>query len=182
MRRGLLLIPVVLFAGLVLVMGWLLLFAEDGRRNASIIPSALIGQPVPAFSLPPVEGASTPGFSSDDLKGQATIVNVFASWCVPCLAEHPLIAALAAEGIPVYGLDHKDQHVNAARWLATHGNPYTAVGADVDGRVSIDWGVTGVPETFVIDPEGIIRFKWTGPLTPELVADKLRPAYEAARQ
>lgn len=178
MHRALLIVPIVLFAGLVAVMGWLLLGAEQGARDASTIPSALLGKPVPDFVLPPVGSAIAGGFSTADLRGRPAIVNVFASWCVPCLAEHPLIAALAAEGWLVYGLNHKDKPANAARWLTTHGNPYTAVGADSDGRASIEWGVTGVPETFIVDADGIIRFKYAGPLTAELVARKLRPLLE----
>ena len=150
MRRLLLLLPVVAFVALVAVLGWLLVGADDGARDASAIPSALIGKPVPAFSLPPIDAAVPGGFTTADLKGRPAIVNVFASWCVPCLAEHPLIEQLAAEGHAVFGLNHKDARDAAAGWLARHGNPYIAVGADIDGRVSIEWGVTGVPEGFVI--------------------------------
>jgi len=178
MRRLLLLMPVALFAGLIAVMGWLLIGAEDGERNAATIPSALIDRPAPAFSLPPVDGATTPGFSTADLQGRPAIINVFASWCVPCLAEHPLISELAAEGYRVFGLNHKDAPEAAARWLAQHGNPYNAVGADVDGRASIEWGVTGVPETFIVDADGIVRYKYAGPLTADLVRRKLRPVLD----
>ncbi len=178
MRRLILIAPVALFAGLIAVMAWLLLGAEGGQRDASTIPSALIGKPAPDFDLPPVNGNIPGGFATADLKGRPTIVNVFASWCVPCLAEHPLIARLAEEGHAVYGLNHKDQPEAAAKWLARHGNPYTAVGADIDGRASIEWGVTGVPETFIIDAKGIVRFKYAGPLTPNLIARKLMPVLE----
>jgi cytochrome c biogenesis protein CcmG/thiol:disulfide interchange protein DsbE len=177
-RRLLLIVPVVLLAALVAIMGWLLVGADDGARDASTIPSALIGRPAPDFALPPVNAAIPGGFSTADLKGRPAIVNVFASWCVPCLAEHPLISALAAEGYRVFGLNHKDAPEAAARWLAAHGNPYTAVGADTDGRASIEWGVTGVPETFIVDAEGIVRFKYAGPLTPELIERKLRPVLD----
>jgi len=175
MRRLLLLLPAMLFAGLIVVMGWLLVGADGGKRDAATIPSALIGEPAPAFSLPPVDGAATAGFSTADLRGRPAIVNVFASWCVPCLAEHPLISELAAEGYRIFGLNHKDAPDAAAGWLARHGNPYTAVGADIDGRASIEWGVTGVPETFIVDADGIVRYKYAGPLTADLVRRQLRP-------
>jgi cytochrome c biogenesis protein CcmG/thiol:disulfide interchange protein DsbE len=178
-RRLLTIVPVALLAGLVGVLAWLLLGAEDGRRDASAIPSALIGRPAPQFDLPPVAAAIPGGFATADLRGRPAIVNVFASWCVPCLAEHPLISALAADGHTVFGLDYKDKPADAVRWLNEHGNPYAAVGADIDGRAGIEWGVTGVPETFVVDADGIVRFKHVGPLTPELVARKLRPVLEA---
>ena len=179
MNRALLIVPVAICAVLVGIMGWLLIGAEGGKRNAATIPSALIDRPAPEFDLPPVNDAIPGGFATADLKGRPSIVNVFASWCVPCLAEHPLIAALSAEGYEVYGLNHKDSPQAAARWLGVHGNPYKAVGADTEGRASIEWGVTGVPETFIVDADGIIRFKYAGPLTPELIARKLRPVLEA---
>ena len=178
MRRLLLIAPVALFAGLVAVLGWLMLGANEGARDASSIPSALIGKPVPTFTLPPINAHIPGGFATTDLKGRPAIVNVFASWCVPCLAEHPLITELAGKGHSVYGLNHKDAADAAANWLVRHGNPYTAVGADIDGRASIEWGVTGVPETFIVDPEGIIRFKYAGPLTADLVARKLMPVLD----
>jgi cytochrome c biogenesis protein CcmG/thiol:disulfide interchange protein DsbE len=168
----------VVFAGLVAVLGWLMLGADGGQRNTSTIPSALISQPVPQFSLPPVAPDIPGGFSTADLTGRPALVNVFASWCVPCLAEHPVIADLAREGLPVYGLNHKDAPEAARDWLKRQGNPYTAVGADTDGRASIEWGVTGVPETFVVDAAGVVRFKHVGPLTPDLVERKLRPVLD----
>lgn len=182
MNRAIVIVPLAIFAVLVAVMGWLLLFAEGGERDASTIPSALIGQPAPDFALPAVAPSVPGGFSTADLQGEPAIVNVFASWCVPCLAEHPIIAELAQQGWRVYGLNHKDKPGDALRWLETHGNPYTAVGADQDGRASIEWGVTGVPETFVVDAEGVIRFKWAGPLTPDLVQRKLQPVLDAVKQ
>jgi cytochrome c biogenesis protein CcmG/thiol:disulfide interchange protein DsbE len=182
MKRTYVILPLVAFVIVVGVFAWLLLFAEDGARDASTIPSALIGQPVPQFDLPAVHPSLPGGFSAADLKGEPAIVNVFASWCVPCLAEHPLIAALAQQGWRVYGLNHKDKPEDARRWLETHGNPYAAVGADTDGRASIEWGVTGVPETFIVDAEGVIRFKWAGPLTPELVTTRLQPVLDAVKK
>ncbi|CAN0374440.1 unnamed protein product [Discosporangium mesarthrocarpum] len=182
MTRAFVILPLAAFVAVIAVFAWLLLFAEDGARDASTIPSALIGQPVPDFTLPPVDPSIPGGFATADLRGEPAIVNVFASWCVPCLAEHPLIAALAKQGWRVYGLNHKDKPEDARRWLDTHGNPYTAIGADDDGRASIEWGVTGVPETFIVDAEGVIRFKWAGPLTPDLVANKLQPVLDTVKR
>lgn len=142
-------------------------------RNPREVPSPLIGRAVPKFSLPPVLGR-TLGLSDRDLKGEVSVVNVFASWCVPCRQEHPLIQRLARE-VPVHGLNYKDQPEDAARWLNELGDPYTRTGADLDGRVGIDWGVYGVPETFVIDRDGRIVYKQIGPIPPRVLEDKLLP-------
>ena len=151
------------------------------------MPSALIGKPVPAFSLPPLEGAvrdgqALPGFDSTSTAGApVTLVNVWASWCVPCRAEHPFITALGDdERIRLYGLNHKDQTVNAVKFLEELGNPYDAVGVDANGRVSIDFGVYGVPETFVIDRNGTIVHKFIGPVTESRLRSELLPAIEEA--
>jgi cytochrome c biogenesis protein CcmG/thiol:disulfide interchange protein DsbE len=138
------------------------------------IPSALIGKPVPTFNLEPVQNFG-PGFSSDDLKGQVAIVNVFASWCVPCRVEHGLWAEVAKQGIPIYGLNYKDTPGNASAWLAQLGNPYTRTGADRQGRVGIDWGVYGVPETFVVDEHGMIQLKFIGPVDRASLETKILP-------
>lgn len=128
------------------------------------IPSVLIGKPVPDFDLPPVQGRKL-GLATSDLKGEVTVVNFFASWCTACRAEHPLLMRLAASGIvPIHGINYKDQPADAVRWLASLGDPYTRTGADIDGRVGIDWGVYGMPETFVIDKDGIIAYKHIGPI------------------
>ena len=120
------------------------------------IPSVLIGKPVPEFDLPPVQSRSL-GLSTIDLRGEASLVNVWASWCVECRREHPVLMKLAEEGIvPVHGLNYKDKPDDAQDWLERLGDPYTRTGADIDGRVGIDWGVYGVPETFVIGPDGLI--------------------------
>ena len=126
-------------------------------RDPREIPSALIGKPVPAFALPPVEGR-TLGLSSADLKGEVSLVNVFASWCTACRYEHPLLMRLQAEGaVPIHGLNYKDKPDAATKWLAQLGNPYVETLVDPDGRIGIDYGVYGVPETFVIDQKGIVR-------------------------
>jgi cytochrome c biogenesis protein CcmG/thiol:disulfide interchange protein DsbE len=142
-------------------------------RNPAELPSVLINKPVPAFSLAPLEGLvadgkPVPGFSSDDLKGGITVVNVWASWCGPCRQEHPLLVDLAKDpSIRVVGINQRDNPDNARRFLGSLGNPYSAVGVDPNGRASIDWGVYGVPETFIVGPDGTIRHKHIGPLTPE---------------
>ena len=149
--------------------------------NPREVPSPLIGKSVPEFSLPPVKGR-TLGLSSNDLKGDVSLVNIFASWCVPCRQEHPFLLALQQEGlVPIYGLNYKDRPDDAGPWLDKLGDPYKRTGADVDGRVGIDWGVYGVPETFVIDQEGRIAYKHIGPITPQIVDEKIRPLVAALR-
>lgn len=157
-------------------------FAYGLTLNPSEIPSVLIGKPVPEFSLPPVQGRSL-GLSSGDLKGEVSLVNVFASWCVECRAEHPLLMQLAAEGtVPIYGLNYKDKPDDAANWLDTLGDPYSRTGADLDGRVAIDWGVYGVPETFVVDPSGTIVHKHIGALNRKTFSEEILPLIEKFRQ
>jgi cytochrome c biogenesis protein CcmG/thiol:disulfide interchange protein DsbE len=174
--RLLLLLPLVLFFGLVLA------FAMRLDRDPSGIPSALIGKPVPVFSLPPVKGREL-GLSSNDLTGDVSLVNVFASWCVACREEHPLLMRLKADGaVAVHGLDYKDEPDNAARWLNSMGDPYTRTGADRDGRVAIDWGVYGVPETFVVSRAGRIAYKQTGPLTAKDLEDTVLPLMRKLQQ
>ncbi len=149
--------------------------------NPREVPSPLIGKPVPAFALPPVQGR-TLGLSDRDLRGEVSLVNVFASWCAACRVEHPLLIELARKGtVPIHGLNYKDKPDEASRWLAELGDPYTRTGADLDGRVGIDWGVYGVPETFVVDRDGRIGFKHIGPLTPEVLQNKLLPLIERLR-
>jgi cytochrome c biogenesis protein CcmG, thiol:disulfide interchange protein DsbE len=169
------LIPVSIFIALALLLGWGL------AQNSRNIPSALIGKPVPQFSLPPVQGR-TLGLSSADLVGEVSIANVFASWCVACRDEHPLFMQLKTEGaVPIHGLNYKDQPENAARWLNTLGDPYTRTGADRDGRVAIDWGVYGVPETFVVTKDGRIAHKHIGPLTPRDLNETILPLVRKLR-
>jgi cytochrome c biogenesis protein CcmG, thiol:disulfide interchange protein DsbE len=158
MKRLLFFLPVVLFVavGIGLAVGL--------TRDPSVLPSVLIDKEVPAFDLPPLEGTNGPGFSSEDLDGQVSLVNVFASWCVPCRVEHPIFVRLAEQGVPIYGINYKDQPAKARAWLDELGNPFKRIGADTDGRVAIDWGVYGVPETFVVDREGRIRHRHVGPL------------------
>ena len=175
-RRLIVLVPLLAFVGVAIV------FAIGLKRDPSIVPSALIGKPAPDFSLPPVKGR-TLGLMTADLKGQVSLVNVFASWCVECRAEHPLLMRLARErAVPLYGLNYKDKPDDAAHWLDTMGDPYARTGADLDGRVAIDFGVYGVPETFVIDREGRIAFKQIGPITPKVLDETILPLVERLRQ
>lgn len=152
--------------------------ALDPRK----VPSPLIGKPVPAFSLPPVQGRSL-GLATGDLAGEVSLVNVFASWCVACRDEHPLLMQIRRDGLePLHGLNYKDRPADAVRWLDDMGDPYTRTGADLDGRVAIDWGVYGVPETFVIDREGHIAYKHIGAITPAAWNGTLRPLIEKLRK
>jgi cytochrome c biogenesis protein CcmG/thiol:disulfide interchange protein DsbE len=153
----------------------MLAFVMGLGRDPKLVPSPLIGKPVPDFALPPVRGRSL-GLSSRDLEGGVSLVNVFASWCVACREEHPVLMRLKAQGtVPIHGLNYKDKPDDAARWLDGMGDPYTRTGADIDGRVAIDWGVYGVPETFVVDARGRIAFKQVGPTTPEILDETILP-------
>ncbi|SCM77905.1 periplasmic thioredoxin of cytochrome c-type biogenesis [uncultured Pleomorphomonas sp.] len=174
------LIPLALFVALAV-----LFYARLGAGDPSEVPSALIGKPVPDFHLEGVagltrDGAPVPGLSAADLAQGVSVVNVFASWCAPCRAEHPLLADLAKDQrIRLYGLNYKDGDDQALRFLNGLGNPYAAIGADRNGRVGIDWGVYGVPETFVV-AGGRIAAKLVGPLTPERISGELMPAIDKA--
>ncbi|MEP5439009.1 MAG: DsbE family thiol:disulfide interchange protein [Paracoccaceae bacterium] len=161
--------PVVVFAGLAVALGWGL------TRDPKVLPSALIDKPVPEFNLPPVKGR-TSGLASADLSGEVSIVNVFASWCLPCKAEHRIWMDLKARNVvPIHGLNYKDTPDDASAWLNRLGDPYKRTGADLDGRVAIDWGVYGVPETFIVSADGRIAYKHVGPVTQEIVDGTLMP-------
>lgn len=163
------LIPLGIFAMLVA------LLAVGLRHDPRRVPSPLIGKPAPQFSLPEL---ADPARTLDrkDLLGKVTLVNVWASWCVACRDEAQLLVALAnSHVVPIYGLNYKDKRADAQRWLQTFGNPYVANAFDQEGRVAINWGVYGVPETFVVDAQGIIRYKQIGPITQEALKDKILP-------
>lgn len=163
------LIPLVVFA---LLTGFL---AVGLKLNPREVPSPFIGKPAPAFDLPQLQ-APDARVKLADLKGQVVVLNVFASWCVPCLAEHPLVTELARSSTAkVVALNYKDKAEDASRWLARHGNPYALVLADRDGAVGIDYGVYGVPETFIIDKAGVIRHKHIGPITPQALREQILP-------
>ena len=169
------LLPIAVFAGI----GTLLYLGL--YRDPTLVPSPLVGKPVPEFALDPIPGREL-GLSSRDLRGEVTLVNVFASWCIACRDEHPLFLALEREGVlPIHGLNYKDTPDDAIAWLDALGDPYTRIGADLDGRVGIDWGVYGVPETFVVDQDGRIAYKHIGPVTPRVLDDIILPLVRALR-
>jgi cytochrome c biogenesis protein CcmG, thiol:disulfide interchange protein DsbE len=175
-RRLGFLLPIAIFAIVAVGLGIGL------TRSPQEIPSALIGKPVPAFALPPVQGR-TLGLSDADLKGEVSLVNVFASWCTACRYEHPLFMRLKEGGVvPIHGLNYKDRPEDAAKWLDDLGDPYTRTGADLDGRVGIEWGVYGVPETFVISKDGLIVHKHIGPVSAKDLEDTILPLIEGLRQ
>lgn len=165
--RWLFFAPLALFA---VVAGY---FAFGLTRDPSTLPSALIDKPAPDFALPPLL-PDKPGLASADLKGAPALVNVWASWCVPCRAEHPVLMGLGRE-VPVFGINYKDKPEDARRFLTELGDPYRRIGADPSGRVAIDWGVYGVPETYLVDAGGRVRYRHVGPLTEKVVAETIRP-------
>jgi cytochrome c biogenesis protein CcmG/thiol:disulfide interchange protein DsbE len=179
--RWLLFLPITAFAALA-VLFFLRLYAGD----ASLLPSALIGRAVPHFDLPPLAGTDTPGLSDPDLRqGRVSLVNVFASWCVPCHAEHAVLMAIARDPqlkdhVALVGLAYKDAPENTRRFLGQGGNPYTRIGVDASGRVAIDFGVYGVPETYVIKGDGTIAYRFVGPLSDESLRQVLLPQIIAA--
>ncbi len=163
------LIPLLAFAGLVALM------AIGLTRDPHLVPSPLIDRPAPNFLLPQLH---EPGktFSPADLKGQVWLLNVWASWCVSCREEHPLLLKFSrTHAVPMIGLDYKDQAADAQKWLSDYGDPYTLTAVDADGRVGIDYGVYGVPETYVIDRHGVIRYKQIGPVTLEALQKTILP-------
>ncbi len=167
-KRLIFILPAVLFLALALM------FLAGLGRDPALVPSALIGKPMPSFTLPALLDAKA-SLASSDLKGKVVLINVFASWCVPCREEHPLLMRLAKEGVELYGIDYKDSAEDARTWLANLGDPYKRIGADREGRVAIDWGVYGVPETFVVDRGGTIRYKNVGPLSADTIAGTILP-------
>jgi cytochrome c biogenesis protein CcmG/thiol:disulfide interchange protein DsbE len=184
-RRGGFFLPLIIFGALTL-----LFVIALGSGDPSRLPSALIGKPVPQFDLPPVDGiaqagGATPGFSAADLaSGQVSVVNVWASWCGPCIQEHPLLTSLKQQqpGVRMMGINYKDEPPAALRFLKRLVNPYDALGADRTGRVAIDWGVYGVPETYVVDGRGRIVHKVVGPLSEAIVQKEVLPAIAEAKK
>jgi len=180
-RRILVLIPLVAFLAVAA-----LFVLRLGAGDPSRIPSALIGHPAPRTDLPPLpglerDGKAVPGLDSAHFRGQVTVLNVWASWCVPCREEAALLMALSADRrVRVVGMNYKDQPDNARRFLGRYGNPFAANGTDGNGRAAIEWGVYGVPETFIIGRDGRITYKLIGPVTPENLETALKPAIEKA--
>jgi len=174
-RTWLALAPLAIFVALVAV------FVIGLRGDPQRLPSALIGRPAPVFDLAPLPGIDRLGFRTADLAGHVTVVNVFASWCIPCHDEHPFLMELAQDRrIRMAGINQKDQPENARRFLGRNGNPYALVGVDPAGRAVIDWGVYGVPETFIVGRDGTIAFKHVGPINAAILATVIRPQVEKA--
>lgn len=177
-RRGpspFVLLPLVVFVALAGVFG--LRMMEGGETN--VVPSPLIGRPAPDATFPPLL-PTLPGIDPAAFKGRVTLVNIFASWCAPCRVEHPRIMALAeTPGLAVVGIDYKDAPDKGRAFLAELGNPFDAVGVDPDGRGAIDWGLTGVPESFLVGPDGTIRYKHTGPIDEDALAGPLGAALKS---
>ncbi len=172
MKRWQFIVPGVLFAVLVLFL------VRGLNLDPREVPSPLIGKPAPAFTLPRLDDPARK-IGREDLLGKVWMLNVWASWCVACREEHPLLVEYSRrKSVPVYGLNYKDGRAEAQRWLANFGNPYDASMSDTDGRVGIDFGVYGVPETFIIDKRGVVRFKQIGPITPAALRDKIEPLLE----
>ncbi|MDT8856073.1 DsbE family thiol:disulfide interchange protein [Paracoccaceae bacterium Fryx2] len=170
MAKALMILPPVLFAGLA-AMFWLGMARDDPDG----LPSALTGKPAPAVQLTPL-GDGQP-FSDETLRAPGMkLVNYWASWCAPCRAEHPMLEKLAAEGVTILGVNYKDRPENALGFLSELGNPYAAMGADASGRMALDWGVYGVPETYVIDEDGTIVLRFAGPISARALEDTIRPA------
>ncbi|HLW92137.1 MAG TPA: DsbE family thiol:disulfide interchange protein [Roseiarcus sp.] len=174
-RLFLAILPLIVVAGL-----GALFFARLFAGDASRIPSALIGQGAPPINLPGLDGA--PGLADADLRqGRVSIVNIFGSWCLPCHAEHPTLMALvadkdlAAKGVKLYGVAQKDDPENLRRFLGAKGDPYAKIGLDADGRAGVDWGVYGVPETFIVKGDGTIAYKFIGPMDADTMASVVRP-------
>jgi cytochrome c biogenesis protein CcmG, thiol:disulfide interchange protein DsbE len=180
-RRMIVLIPLAAFLALAA-----LFVLRLGAGDPSRIPSALIGHPAPRTNLPPLpglerDGRAVPGLDTADFQGQVTVLNVWASWCVPCREEAALLMRLAADPrVRVVGINYKDQPDNARRFLGRYGNPFAANGTDGNGRAAIEWGVYGVPETFVVGRDGRIAYKLIGPITPDNLGQSLKPAIEKA--
>ena len=180
-RRALLLAPFVAVGatgvGFYTVLGRM----QSGRFDPHEVPSQLINRPVPEFTLPGQDIGA--GFGSADLAQapRPTLINFFASWCVPCVVEHPELMVLKSEGLPIWGIAYKDTTAATAGFIARHGNPYARVARDVPGRVAIDFGVYGVPESYLVDRTGVVRWRFPGPLTPDVVAQQLRPVLKALR-
>lgn len=179
-RRLAAMVPLLAFLALAGLFAYRLYYVGQHPGSVSRIPSALINKPVPDFSLPPLEGMGGEGLNSEILGSGLHVVNVWASWCQPCRAEHPVLMQLAGDDrFDLAGLNYKDVPENARRFLGNLGNPYERIGTDAEGRASIDWGVYGVPETFIVK-DGTIVYKFIGPLSPESLERDFLPAIEKA--
>ena len=172
MKRLLFILPIIAFVGLAGFLGYGL--TQDPKE----LPSQLIDRPLPEFALPGIDG---PDLASASFRGEPRLLNVWASWCAACPQEHPVLERIAQEGFPVYGIAWKDKPDDSRAFLARFGNPYAGLGADQSGRTAIDLGVTGAPETFVVDKKGRVRFKIVGPISPEQWEGEIKPLMQQLR-
>jgi cytochrome c biogenesis protein CcmG/thiol:disulfide interchange protein DsbE len=180
-RYAFALIPLVVFGGIAATAAKMLYDQDFHGKNIAEIPSALIGTKAPSLNLPPLEGSSLPALTDEAVKGKLTLVNVFASWCIPCRDEHPLLKQLAEDGrLNIVAINYKDKNENALRFLGELGNPYHAIGIDPNGKAAIDWGVYGIPESYLIAPDGTIIYKRVGPFDDISLKEGLFPAMEKA--
>jgi cytochrome c biogenesis protein CcmG/thiol:disulfide interchange protein DsbE len=180
-RYAVALIPLVVFAGIAATAAKMLYDQDVHGKNISEIPSALIGTKAPALNLPPLEGANLPALTDSAIKGKLTLVNVFASWCIPCRDEHPILMQLAKDSrLNVVAINYKDKNDNALRFLGELGNPFAAIGVDPKGQAAIDWGVYGIPESYLVAPDGTILYKRVGPFDDVSLREGLFPAVETA--
>jgi cytochrome c biogenesis protein CcmG/thiol:disulfide interchange protein DsbE len=179
MIRTLALVPLTI----ALAFGGFFLWGLNPDRDPRAIPSMLISQPAPVFELAAVEGLETPGLSRSDLvaNSRPVVVNVFASWCVPCRAENAVLTGFVErEGIRLFGINYKDKPEDAVRWLSNLGNPYERIGSDFSGRAGIEWGISGVPETFIVGPDGTVLYRYVGPVVGDEAVAKFRAALAQA--
>jgi cytochrome c biogenesis protein CcmG, thiol:disulfide interchange protein DsbE len=178
MRRLLYALPILLLV----LFGWLAWRGLAPERDPSALPSALVGKPVPSFDLPPLDPAAEK-LTSTDVAGRVTVINFFASWCLPCKAEHPLLFELAEDyGVPVYGVAFKDRPADTAVYIQEMGSPYAKIGLDESGRTSLDFGLMGVPETFIVDKTGIIRYRLAMPIDSARMRGEIGPLLKSLQE
>jgi cytochrome c biogenesis protein CcmG/thiol:disulfide interchange protein DsbE len=175
------LLPLAFFAVIAGTAAKMLYEQDVNGRDISVIPSALIGTKAPELALPALEGSDRPALTTAVMAGKLTLVNVFASWCVPCREEHPMLLELSRDPrITLVGINYKDRNDNALRFLGELGNPFQAIGIDPNGKAAIDWGVYGIPESYLVGPDGTILYKKVGPFDPQSIETQLMPAIEKA--
>jgi cytochrome c biogenesis protein CcmG/thiol:disulfide interchange protein DsbE len=180
-RYAMALLPLLIFGGIALTAAKMLYEQDFHGKDVAAIPSALIGTKAPPLALPPLEGSKLPALTDAAVKGKLTLVNVFASWCIPCRDEHPLLRQLAKDGrLNIVAINYKDQPENALRFLGELGNPFQAIGIDPKGAAAIDWGVYGIPESYLVGPDGTILYKRVGPFDDISLKEGLYPAMEKA--
>jgi cytochrome c biogenesis protein CcmG/thiol:disulfide interchange protein DsbE len=176
-RYTLALIPLVVFGGIAATAAKMLYDQDFHGKNIAEIPSVLIGNKAPSLNLPPLEGSNLPALTDEAVKGKLTLINVFASWCIPCREEHPILKELAKDNrLNIVAINYKDKNDNALRFLGELGNPYRAIGIDPNGKAAIDWGVYGIPESYLVAPDGTILYKRVGPFDDLSLKEGLFPA------